>query len=723
MRTVQKIAVMIILIMITLQSAAQKALTLKQVNKRLNASQKSFAKMLDNNPMNKNGKAVLSRFITTETDSLQKIIKNNKSLTASEKILALNCQCYLLDTLQTEVANKTFDVNLIRESRDNFIPLWQTLLSKNSGDVIMMPFGAQTAGLMAAVFRDYPQADKIKDIAALKILEHTPENIMQFLSKNINFSLRDSLIFICANTQPERLINFVTGSRVEELLKVIRQNKSPLVQTLLSIANEKNLKTYLPFVVQIMEKKLTLADIDKARTQPSQYFQLIVDAEIANRAKLDAGIVPLYRVPTRQYLKEYAKMFYTDVINSLHEEPKEKLRYYVLDDLRPQDLYFVISNGETDLYTSSYLYTYKRLMANFEKTSSDSLFRLVKYDQYRKFLLMAGRYNTLSSFMQQMPKDMSISIIKRMMGGLERNDETDNGLEATINVAETFPGIVKDNNLSALTTQEITNNYDRCANIPNLYGMKVYTLLTEIFKAVKSGQLENGKDLPPELTAYFKIAHTALREKNGKITQLVLFYGDDDGKSSFASFLSNFSDASQWSTERNQSWITIKSKKLYPVVIYANLPLNNDDGSDIKAQDSLVGFLRSQQIEPHILIHRGHSYHLANSIKLVTPVTQLAILGSCGGYTEIFSLLEKSAQAQVISTKQIGSKQVNEPLLKLINEKLLNEKDLDWSDLWVQLDKQFLPNKLVYDYFQEYVPPYKNIALLVATLYNQSQMQ
>ena len=160
--------------------------------------------------------------------------------------------------------------------------------------------------------------------------------------------------------------------------------------------------------------------------------------------------------------------------------------------------------------------------------------------------------------------------------------------------------------------------------------------------------------------------------------------------------------------------------KLYPIVIYANLPLNNDEGLDIKAQEALKEYLKAQQITPHILIHRGHSYHLANSLKSVTEATRLAILGSCGGYKEIFDLLENSPSAQVISTKQIGSQQVNEPIIKLINEKLLNQKDLDWSDIWTQLDKQLKSNKLAYDYFQEYVPPYKNISLLVATLYFNS---
>jgi len=721
MRVSKKIAVFVFLILAALQLAAQKESTLKQVNKRINASQQSFSKILGKYPIDKNGKIILNELVTTDIDKLQKIIKDDSRMPLSQKLIALNCQNYLLDTLQSQIANRTFDVNLIRDNRDNFIPLWQTIITQNSCEDIMRPYGAKTAGLMAAVFKDYPQATRIRDIATLKELERTPELIMQFLNRNSGFSLRDSLVFICANTEPERFLSFVSSTKDEDLLKVIRNNPSQLVQTLLSIAGEKNLIIYLPFAVQLSEKKLTLEEIDKARTQPSVFFKLLVDAEIANREKSLTGTTPLYLVPTKTYLKKYAIKFYTDVINSLHEEPTEKARYYVLDDLRPQDLYYVITNGETELYTSSYLYTYKRLMVSFEKKSSDSLFRLVKYDQYRKFLLMAGRYNTLSAFMQQMTADSSVSIMKRLVHNLERNDRF--GMEETINVAETFPGIVKDKALSALTFQEINNNQVRCQNIPNLYGMKVYAILAEIFNAVKSGELENGKSLPPALAVYFRIPNASLREKNGNITQLVLFYGDDDGKSSYASFLSNFNDASQWSVEKNSSWVTIRSKKLSPVSIYANLPLSNEEGLDIKAQDLLAAYLTKEGISPHILIHRGHSYHLSNSIKLVTANTKLAILGSCGAYREIFEILEKSRDAQVISTKQIGSMRVNEPILNAINLQLLNGKDLDWSVLWDQLELQFKPNKQLYDYFHEYVPPYKNIALLVASLYTQADLQ
>lgn len=717
MRTFQKLVVVAILILTALQSSAQKKSDLKRANKRLNNSQSSISKSLVKYPMDNSGRAILNGFIF-QTDSLQKVIMNDKTLSIAQKVMALNCQCYLYDTLQTEIDKKTFNVDLLSESRDNFIPLWQTINAQKSYDNMLAPFDAKTAGMMAVAFRDYPQASRMRDIATLKNLERTPENILKFLATNNNFSLRDSLIFIYGNTLPEKLVTYVQESKNLELVKAVRQHHNPLIQTLILLATEKDFKTYMPFAALLAEKRITIPEIITLRSEPSKYFKKIVDQEMANQQNLVAGKTVVYQVPTKQYLKDYAKMFFTDVVNSLHEEPTEKARYFVFDEMRPQDLYFVITTGERELYTSSYLYTYKKLMGMFEKNKYDALFDLVNYDQYRKFLSMAGRYNTLTGFLQQMSQQSSANIIKKLTKGLEANDNID--LEELINVAETFPGITTDKYLSDLAAQELKNNYTRCLNASNPNGMKVYTLLTEIFNVVKNEQAGNKASLPAFFTAYYKVSHQSLREKDGRINQLVLFFGDDDGKTSYASFLSNFSDASQWTIEKNTAWVKISSKKKYPISIYANLPNSDDGGLDIKAQDELIQHLKDQQVEPHMLILRGHSYHLTNSQKYFTPSIRLGLLGSCGGYNEIKDILEKSAQAQVISTKQVGSKQVNDPMLKLINNSLLNEQDLDWVEIWAELDKQFKSNKQLYDYFKEYVPPYKNIALLVTSLYNKA---
>ena len=427
--------------------------------------------------------------------------------------------------------------------------------------------------------------------------------------------------------------------------------------------------------------------------------------------------IPIYSIPMRAYLKEYAIKFFVNVMNTRHEESNEKVRYGELNQLRPIDLYSIIIFGEDDFYTSSYLYTYKRLTDMFKKAGNDSIFRMANYRGYRNFIRLAGRYNTLNSFLANMPKDTMTAIMTRLVYGLEVN--TDEGLQEAMTVAETFPSIVKDSALSVFMEEQLQKNLDRCVGEGNFYGQKLYKLLQEIYTAVKAENENNPEAISGKLADYLNLSHQSLRESSGRITQQVYFYGDDDGKSSYQSFLTNFRDTSTWKVEKNTQWIAFHSKKQFPVSVYANLPLEYLEDLDRMAQDSLNLYLKTQNITPHIIIHRGHSYHLSNSLNNVTPDIKLAILGSCGGYSEIFDVQMKSEDAQVISTKQVGSKTVNEPLLTLINKQLLNEKDINWQELWNTLDKQLAKDKKAHAYFVDYIPPHKNIGLLVAKLFHE----
>ena len=695
---------------------AQDSQSNKQVTKRIDAAQATITKALNILAIDNADKMLIRRYVALEIDSMQLVIKKDNKLDDQQKIKDLTCQAYFLETLKTEIERKPVDVFQIQENHTNFLPLWQRIHQGQSIDSIVFSLTVKTADIMAVIFRGYPATDVIKDISTLKSMERNPTKIMSFLSTRPVYRFRDSLIFIVANTLPEQFLNTSKSSKDPELLKSINEHGSPLIKTLLLIRDEKDYLIYLPFAGQLAQNKTTLAEINTARLIPSNYFKLMVNAEMENQALFIAGKNPIYRFPLRTYLKKYSILFFTDVINSLHEETSEKARYYVLDDLRPQDLYFVLTEGENNIYTSSYLYTYKKLMGSFQKNHYDSLFQLVNYSRYRKFMLLAGRYNTISEFMNQMSNESRGSVINRFMKNLEINEG--GGFEETINVAESFPGIVKDKQLVALADKEIESNYLRTKSISSFQGMKLYSVLKGLMTAVKNNELGNNTGLNPVLAVYYKLSNQTLTSNSGMKNQMALFYGDEDGRASYASFLTNFSDAGKWTIQKNESWVTIKSKKGAPMTIYANLPLTDAGNLDIMAQEALKSYLVANAIRPRILIHRGHSYHLNNSILSVTDLTELAILGSCGGYTEIFEILKKNPAAQVISTKQIGSKQVNEPMLKIINERLLNGKDLFWPEIWAELDKLLKPNKLAYDYFQEYVPPYKNIALLVATLYN-----
>src|SRR5207237_6047088 len=123
-------------------------------------------------------------------------------------------------------------------------------------------------------------------------------------------------------------------------------------------------------------------------------------------------------------------------------------------------------------------------------------------------------------------------------------------------------------------------------------------------------------------------------------------------------------------------WVTIRSISDKPLIIYANLPLDMKDDKDLMAQDSLAAYMVQQGLNPTILVHRGHSYHLDKTLKRLQPSVKLAILGSCGGYNKAISIANINPDVQVIGSKKTGSKTITDPILAVIIETIVSGNDL-----------------------------------------------
>jgi hypothetical protein len=148
------------------------------------------------------------------------------------------------------------------------------------------------------------------------------------------------------------------------------------------------------------------------------------------------------------------------------------------------------------------------------------------------------------------------------------------------------------------------------------------------------------------------------------------------------------------------------------------MPLDTKEEKDIRAQDSLILFLQHESVEPVVLIHRGHSYHLDNTLKRLTPSVRLAILGSCGGSNSAISIATINPDAQIIVSKKTGSKSINDPIIDVINETLLDKKDLSWPEIREKLGVRFKKDEFTLNLFNEYIPPGKNVSLFVLKLFN-----
>jgi hypothetical protein len=270
--------------------------------------------------------------------------------------------------------------------------------------------------------------------------------------------------------------------------------------------------------------------------------------------------------------------------------------------------------------------------------------------------------------------------------------------------------------ISEFIQNELRSNLQRCELSAHYPGARLYSILSGMLDMLK--QEDGMKKIWTKLGDYEVLKQQVLQNEKNEIIQVVLFYGDQDGVASFQNFLKLYTDRNKWEITKNENWISIRSLSDQPIVIYANRPLSISEEMDLKAQDSLFIFLKDQSIEPAILIHRGHSYHLDKTLRRLTPSVKLAILGSCGSYNKSISIASINPDVQVIGSKKTGSKSINDPLIDVINETLINKKDLEWPAIWKTLAKRFMKDEVAMSMFNEYFPPSNNLGLFVLKLFN-----
>ena len=653
----------------------------------------------------------LTRFGESEVDSIQQFLIAVNTLSDAEKEKALRSLFSFIKGLSENIKQpkpEMYDIPAILESYKTIL---RTLLYQKPLKHELLQIGPWSSQLLAAAFRQYTEYDLLNDVTAYKNMAASPEYIYQFLENKPGFRFTDSLLIKVAAHDPLKMATYMIKGK-PGLQNKIRDQKNIYVQKIVALAGNRNAAELMPFLVQLAEERITPEEIIEKRADITHYFQLLVNT-LKDEIDQPADQSLIFNTALRNGIREKSFAFYVNHINELHNSP-DAIRFASVKGLRPEDLYYIITSSEEEMYTSSYLGLYKRLMENFKEGSVDSLFTMVNYDNFRAFMRIAANYNTLTNFLNRMSPEKAAELINRFISGIETDTKT--GLEKAMDIADSFTGLDSAITISELIKNELQSNLKRCQSKQLYFGVRLYNILTEVFELVKEKDPAN--KLWNELGNYETLKHKSLVNKNGEIVQLVLFYGDEDGSSSFTNFLGLFKDTSKWKTSKNESWVTIRSVSDQPVVIYANLPLDYKQELDLRAQDALAGFLKQQSIEPVVVVHRGHSYHLSKTLKRLTPSVKLAILGSCGGYNSIISVATISPDAHIIVSKKTGSKYINDPMIEVINENLRNGLDLTWAETWQILANRFSKDEFRLNLFNEYIPPARNVSLFVLKLFN-----
>lgn len=402
---------------------------------------------------------------------------------------------------------------------------------------------------------------------------------------------------------------------------------------------------------------------------------------------------------------QYLSHLKVNDVNELHDNPNENVRFRSVSIANAKELYTLMVYTEQEIYTSSFLGLYKRMKTKLAGKSGYQFLKTVEFNKFRTFIKECAGFNTLDDFFGTMTINEKDSLLDMVIRGL---DESPGDIVSVVEVADIY-GSLTDTMLAHTFRFKIYMDYLRKVKNQEPYGQFIYGLLYKLCGG-------NGSRLQPIEKVSFALPDlTKLTTKDlfsdGQNIQQHLFFDDDDGKSSYNSFVASFANDNNWRIVDQQNYICIRSRRGFPVLIFANKPSREAQG-----QEELAALFAAMGRYPDIAVHRGHSYYLDGTIDILNQSTKIAILGSCGGYHHVATALENAKDVQIISTKQIGTMSVNDVLIKDLAEVLRQGKVLDWKVFWLALERKLKNNEKFYDY----IPPYKNLGAMYIKAYRMA---
>lgn len=528
------------------------------------------------------------------------------------------------------------------------------------------------------------------------------------LAHRFNVDNFDTIFTYVLQHKPEVIFKDL-NSRTSTLKRWYSKNQLPTFKLLLSLTKYHKAQLYFPFYQDLLEKRLSLRDIHNTVNFPPLYFRLLTKVHLMHVQMMSQGDTPINQQILWNYMLQISDQHIITPINELHNNPNN-IRFKRLQNFGIYDLYYLLVSGNENLYTSSFLYIYQLFTRSLGKRNGFTFIKNINFDKYRKFLKGLATYGRLygnhkSDFLNSMDAQERIAIMRLFVNSIPIHKTY--FIEDAIDVASTLTGI-ENKVLLHLVRAEINNKYQQYHKQNNKKGALVYYILQYITQHAKDSLV-----LPNYNDIYQFKANIQTKEKQS-LAEQIFFYGDEDSERSFHHLLYTFNNKKGWKIIYKPDWIEIHSRSGLPINIYANRPLRDINQGYMAAQIRLKNYLLKKNIIPNIVMHRGHSYFVEQTINQLSPHVRLVILGSCGSFSMVSKILRISPQTHLISTRQIGKTTINSQLFYYINEELRLNKQINWEQFWPNISHKFTKSK---SYFQDYIPPNKNLGAIFIKYY------
>ncbi len=659
----------------------------------------------------------LTYLVLNRIDDWQKKVERNPKLDHNKKLTWLRGMTELLYAFGAEVRRKQVDWSSFSMLLGGFEDGLQLAEANQTILPLIRPMPYDVARLLAGnfAFKDLPGAEAVQESLLLKYLHENPAQTMRRLAENCRYPFTDSLISASARRRPEELVRYAQA-RQTELGQRIAASPDPLVKMMAQLANDNRGQLYFPFLDQLASGTLTRQDIEATLKDTTAYYRLLVKTQVSYAGRMAKGDTPVVTRPLIDMLHVKGLETYVNVINGLHDAPAP-IRFRKIQGLNIQELYYLIVLNEAEIYTSSYMYVYKRMFELMPVKSSDSLLQLVNYDRYKKFLTMAANYNTLNDFLASMSKEQATALMTNYVSNLDKGSSRDD-IEDAVDVANAYASITQPD-IRALMLRRVKENLAHAQFTNNRKGSIIYRLEkvimessdAELDSTLARVNVSDSLGIPP----VYEIKNDQLRDSQGRIVLQMYFYGDAGGKGTFAHLLRLYADRTKWAVKATPQWVQISSIGApVPFVLFANRALDEENDEDEKATLAMMDWMKANGFAPSISVHRGHSYYLPYTIQKLLP-SKVVVLGSCGAYHNLADVLKTSPDAYIISSKQVGYGEINVALFSYLVDRLKQGQDVKWPAMMTEVSRRISAEKK--EGYDDYVFPHQNLGALFIKAY------
>ena len=400
----------------------------------------------------------------------------------------------------------------------------------------------------------------------------------------------------------------------------------------------------------------------------------------------------------------YYALHFVRAINDKTGQP-DQARFASVDKLNCDELYYLMVYGREEVFSATFAGLFERLVSKCASAKEWNAAHFTAYPHYRAFIALCATYNRLDKFLSLFSPADRQAILSSFASGLDK--EADELSEAAT-VAETVANTTNPTVLLSLQNT-IKSSYLSLDSAQNYNGMSIYGILAAMCK----DKVQTDKKWFVVIAKKYKtgalttLTNASLIDQKPFVERMY-FYDDEDGRDSYQNFIKTFSNSANWKIEQNYSYVKVVSVNGTKIEIYANKAELEESG-----EREISKIINDNNYAVKCVVHRGHSFHTEATLSKVPSTARIIFVGSCGGFYKINIALRKAPDAHIISTRQIGIKQINDPIIYSFNEYVREGKDINWKIFWDEMKAKLGGNSLFYDY----VPPHKNLESLFVKAY------